>query len=74
VKRQLRDAGLLGRDAKTKPYLRLANKKKILRGAKEHRQWTEELRLEGQHPGTVVLLALCSLLFKYLMLAGWLFS
>ena len=27
VKRQLRDAGLLGRVAKKKPYLRLANKK-----------------------------------------------
>uniref|UniRef100_A0A8C7WF82 Guanylate cyclase n=1 Tax=Oncorhynchus mykiss TaxID=8022 RepID=A0A8C7WF82_ONCMY len=31
VKRRLRDAGLLGRVAKKKPYLRLANKKKRLR-------------------------------------------
>ena len=37
--------------AKKKPYLRLANKKKILRLAKEHRHWTEELGLEGQHSG-----------------------
>ena len=36
-----RDAGLLGRVAKKKPYLRLANKKKILRWAK-NRHWTEE--------------------------------
>ena len=43
VKRQLRDAGLLGRVAKKKPYLRLANKNKILRWAKVHRHWTEEL-------------------------------
>ena len=42
VKRRLRDAGLLGRVAKKKPYLRLANKRKILRLAKEHRHWTEE--------------------------------
>jgi hypothetical protein len=42
VKRLLQDAGLLGRVAKKKPYLRLANKKKRLRWAKEHRQWTEE--------------------------------
>jgi transposase len=33
VKRRLRDADLLGRVAKTKPYLRLANKKKRLRWA-----------------------------------------
>jgi lysozyme family protein len=33
------------------PYLRLANKKKRLRWAKEHRHWTEELCLEGQHAG-----------------------
>ena len=50
VKRRLRDAGLLGRVAKKKPYFRLANKKKRLRWAKEHRHWTEELCLEGQHP------------------------
>ena len=31
VKRRLRDAGLLGRVAKKKPYLRLANKNKRLR-------------------------------------------
>ena len=40
VKRQLQDAGLLGRVAKIKPYLRLANKKKRLRWSKEHRHWT----------------------------------
>ncbi|CDQ68723.1 unnamed protein product [Oncorhynchus mykiss] len=51
VKRRLRNAGLLGRVAKKKPYLRLANKNKIIRWAKEHRHWTEELCLEGQHPG-----------------------
>ena len=50
VKRRLRDAGLLCRVAKKKHYLRLANKKKRLRWAKEHRHWTEELGLEGQHP------------------------
>ena len=42
MKRQLRDAGLLGRVAKKKPYLRLANKIKRLRWAKEHIHWTEE--------------------------------
>ena len=42
VKRRLRDAGLLGRVAKKKPYLRLANKRKRLIWAKEHRHWTEE--------------------------------
>ena len=42
VKRRLWDAGLLGRVAKKKPYLRLANKRKRLRWAKEHRHWTEE--------------------------------
>ena len=42
VKRRLRDAGLLGRVAKKKPYLRLANKRKILSWAKKHRHWTEE--------------------------------
>ena len=42
VKRRLRDAGLLDRVAKKKPYLRLANKNKRLRWAKEHRQRTEE--------------------------------
>ena len=40
VKRRLWDAGLLV--AKKKPYLRLANKRKRLRWAKEHRHWTEE--------------------------------
>ena len=34
VKRRLRDAGFLGRVAKKKPYLRLANEKKRLRWAK----------------------------------------
>ena len=43
VKKGLRDAGLLGRVAKKKPYLRLANKNKRLRSAKEYRHWTEEL-------------------------------
>jgi hypothetical protein len=47
----LRDAVLLGTVSKEKPYLRLANKKKRLRWEKEHRHWTEELCLEGQHPG-----------------------
>ena len=42
VKRRLQDAGLLGRVAKKKPYLRLANKKKRLTWEKEHRHWTEE--------------------------------
>ena len=42
VKRRLQDAGLHGRIAKKKPYLRLANKKKRLRWAKEHRHWTLE--------------------------------
>ncbi|KAL7849234.1 hypothetical protein SRHO_G00208570 [Serrasalmus rhombeus] len=42
VKRRLRDFGLQGRVAKKKPYLRLANKRKRLRWAKEHRHWTEE--------------------------------
>ena len=42
VKRRLRDAGLLGRVVKKKPYFRLANKNKIFRWAKEHRHWTEE--------------------------------
>jgi hypothetical protein len=32
------------RVAKKKPYLRLANKNKTLRWAKEHRHWTEELK------------------------------
>ena len=40
VKRRLQDSGLHGRIAKKKPYLRLANKKKRLRWAKEHRHWT----------------------------------
>jgi hypothetical protein len=35
------------RVAKKKPYLRLANEKKRLRWANEHRHWTEELCLEG---------------------------
>ena len=42
VKRRLHDAGLLGRVAKKRPYLRLANKSKTLRWAKEHKHWTEE--------------------------------
>jgi hypothetical protein len=50
VKRQLWDADLLGRLAKKKPYLRLTNKNKRLRWAKEHRHWIEELYLKSQHP------------------------
>ena len=46
VKRHLWDAGLLGRVAKKKSYLRLANKNKRLRWAKEHRHWTEEERVK----------------------------
>jgi hypothetical protein len=46
VKRRLRDAGLLGRVAKKKPYLR---QKKIKMG-KEHRHWTEE-----PHGGGVII-------------------
>ncbi|KAL7844322.1 hypothetical protein SRHO_G00228610 [Serrasalmus rhombeus] len=42
VKRRLQDVGLQGRVAKKKPYLRLANKRKRLIWAKEHRHWTEE--------------------------------
>ena len=42
VKRRLRDAGLLGRVAKKKPYLRLANNNKILYGQKNTDTWTEE--------------------------------
>ena len=41
VKRRLGDAGLLGRVAKKKPFLRLANKRKRLRWAKEHRHWED---------------------------------
>ena len=41
VKRRLRDSGL-GRVAKKRPYLRLANERKILRWAKEHRHRTAE--------------------------------
>ena len=56
VKRLLWDPGPLGRVAKKKPYLRLANKNKRLRWTKEHRHWTEELCLEGQHPRVASLL------------------
>jgi transposase len=42
VKRRLQNVGLQVRVAKQKPYLRLANKNKRLRWAKEHRHWTEE--------------------------------
>ena len=42
LKRWLWDAGPLGRVAKQKPYLTMANKRKRLRWTKEHRQWTEE--------------------------------
>jgi hypothetical protein len=69
VKRRLRDAGLLGRVAKKKPYLRLANKKKTLRWVNEHRHWTEELCLEGQHHRFSSSLLMLRLLFcrYYLM-------
>jgi hypothetical protein len=69
VKRRLRDAGLFGRVAMKKPYLRLANKKKRLRWAKEHRHWTEELCLEGQHLGIAYSLLTLRLVFcvYYLM-------
>jgi hypothetical protein len=47
---------------KKKPYLRLANK--ILRWAKEHRHWTEELCLEGhKHPGVASSLLILRLVF-----------
>ena len=52
VKRRLRDAGLLGRVAKKKPYLRLANKNKRLRWAKDEdwkigkNLWTDEYKFE----------------------------
>ena len=69
VKRRLWDAGLLGRVAKKKPYLRLTNKNKILRWAKEHRHWTEELCLEGQYCGVASSLLTMGLVFcgYYLM-------
>jgi hypothetical protein len=41
VKKRHQDAGLQA-ELKKKPYLRLDNKKKRLRWAKEHRHWTEE--------------------------------
>ena len=63
VKRRLREAGLRGRVAKKKPYLRMANKKKRLRWAKEHRHWTEELCLEGQHPRVASSLLTLKLVF-----------
>jgi hypothetical protein len=50
-------------DAKKKPYLRLANKKKRFRWAKEHRHWIEELCLEGQHPGVASSLLTLRLVF-----------
>ena len=64
---QPRDAGLPGRVAKKKPYLKWANKR--LRWAKQHRQWTEELCLEGQHPGVASSLSMLRLVFcgYYLM-------
>jgi hypothetical protein len=69
VKRRLWDAGLLGRVAKKKPYLRLANKNKRLRWAKEHRHWTEALCVEGQQPGVASSLLTLRLVFcrYYLM-------
>jgi hypothetical protein len=60
---RLRDAGLLGRVAKKKPYLRLANKNKRLRWAKEHRHWTKELCLEDQYPGVASPLLTLRLVF-----------
>ena len=49
VKRRLCNAGLLIRVAKKKPYLRLANKRKRLRSAKEHRH-----EVFGSHRRTFV--------------------
>lgn len=43
VKRRLQDAGLQGRVAKKKPYLRLVNERKRFIWAKEHRHWTGRL-------------------------------
>ncbi|CAK9796236.1 Transposable element Tc1 transposase [Anthophora quadrimaculata] len=40
VKRRLKDAGLTGRIAARKPFLRLANKKKRLAWAVAHKDWT----------------------------------
>ena len=67
VKRRLRDAGLLGRVAKKKPCLRLSNKKHY--DVQKNRHWTEELCLEGQHPGVVSSLLTLRLVFcgYYLM-------
>ena len=70
LKRWLQDARLLGRVAKKKPYLRLANKnKKRLRWAKEHRHQTQELCLECQDPGVAFSLLTLRLVFcgYYLM-------
>jgi hypothetical protein len=53
----------VGRVAKKKRYLRLANKKKRLRWAKEHRHWTEELYLEGQRPAVASSLLILRLVF-----------
>ena len=41
----------------------MANKNKRLRWAKEHRNWTEELYLEGQHPGVTSLLLMLRMVF-----------
>ena len=60
VKRRL---CLLCRVAKKKPYLRLANKEKRFKCATEHRHWTEELCLEGQHPGVASSLLTLRLVF-----------
>ena len=66
VMRRLRDAGFLGNVTKKKPYIRLANKNKILRWAKEHRHWTEDLCREGQPPGVT-----SSLLMLRLVLSSY---
>jgi hypothetical protein len=50
VKRRFQDAGLLDRVAMKKTS-HWPIKIKRLRRAKEHRHWTEELCLVGQHPG-----------------------
>ncbi|XP_052349389.1 intraflagellar transport protein 88 homolog isoform X9 [Oncorhynchus keta] len=55
VKRRLRDAGLLGRVAKKKPHLRLANKNKRLRWAKEHRHRPQVVRV-GNSISTLLIL------------------
>ena len=63
VKRRQRGAGRLNTDGKKKADIRQGNKNKRLRWAKEHRHWTEELCLEGQHPGVTSSLLTLRLVF-----------